>query len=109
MRKSNGTKHPKQINCYLVTAILIFSPVPNGKHRKTRIFHLEQEEGVTEGDENLKKFITNYYKGLLGNRLAVISHWWSLLRLTSRKVWQLKNEILINERFSEAKIKETIF
>jgi hypothetical protein len=40
--------------------------VANGKHRKTRIFSLDQEEGVIEGDENLKKYITNYYKGLFG-------------------------------------------
>jgi hypothetical protein len=39
--------------------------VANGKHRKTRIFHLDQDEGV-KGDVNLKKFITNYYKGLFG-------------------------------------------
>ena len=25
---------------------------------------LEQEEGVIEGDDNLKKYITNYYKKL---------------------------------------------
>jgi hypothetical protein len=39
-----------------------FHLATNGKHRKTRIFRLEQDEGVIEGDENLKKFITNYYK-----------------------------------------------
>ena len=43
-----------------------FHLVANGKHRKTRIFRLEQEEGVIEGDKNLKKFITNYYKGHFG-------------------------------------------
>ena len=42
-----------------------FHLVANGKHRKTRIFRLEQE-AVIEGDENLKKFITNYYRGLFG-------------------------------------------
>jgi len=30
------------------------------------IFQLEQEEGIIEGGENLKKFITKYYKGLFG-------------------------------------------
>lgn len=38
----------------------------NGKHRKTWIFLLDQDDGVIEGDGNLKKFITNYYKGLFG-------------------------------------------
>jgi len=40
--------------------------VANGKHRKTRIFRLDQDDGVIEGGGNLKKFITNYYKGLFG-------------------------------------------
>jgi hypothetical protein len=29
---------------------------------KTRIFQLEQEEGIIEGDDKLKSYITNYYK-----------------------------------------------
>jgi len=40
--------------------------VANGKHRKTRIFRLHKDDGVIEGGGNLKKFITNYYKGLFG-------------------------------------------
>ena len=43
-----------------------FHLVVSGKHRKTRIFRLEQEEGVISGDSNLKKYITNYYKNLFG-------------------------------------------
>jgi hypothetical protein len=43
-----------------------FQLVAKGKHRKTRIFRLEQEDCVIEGDENLKCFITSYYKGLFG-------------------------------------------
>lgn len=43
-----------------------FQLVANGKRRKTRIFRLEQEEGIIEGEENLKKYITKYYKGLFG-------------------------------------------
>jgi hypothetical protein len=30
--------------------------------RQERIFQLEQEVGLIEGDENLKRYITNYYK-----------------------------------------------
>jgi hypothetical protein len=59
VKKSNGIKEPRQLSCYLVA---------NGKHTKTRIFCLEQEEGTIEGEENFKKFITNYYKGLFGER-----------------------------------------
>ena len=41
-----------------------FQLVANGKRRKTRILRLEQEEGVIEGEENLKSYITNYYRKL---------------------------------------------
>jgi hypothetical protein len=32
-----------------------FQMIANGKRRKTRIFRLEQEEGVVEGEEILKR------------------------------------------------------
>jgi predicted metal-dependent hydrolase len=35
-------------------------------NRKTRIFRLEQEEGLIHGDAELKKYITTYYKKLFG-------------------------------------------
>lgn len=34
-----------------------FQMVASGKRRKTRIYRLEQEEGVIEGEENLQKYI----------------------------------------------------
>ena len=40
--------------------------IANGKHRKKRIFQLEQEEGTIVGQENLKLYITEYYKKLFG-------------------------------------------
>jgi len=43
-----------------------FHQVANGKHRKTHIFRLEQEEGLIRGDAELKSFITRYYKSLFG-------------------------------------------
>jgi hypothetical protein len=43
-----------------------FQMIANGKRRKTRIFRLEQEEGVVEGEEILKDYITKYYKDLFG-------------------------------------------
>jgi hypothetical protein len=39
----------------------------NGRYRKMRMYQLEQEEGVIVGEENLKTYITNYYKGLFGS------------------------------------------
>jgi hypothetical protein len=38
----------------------------NGRHRKKLIHSLIQEEGLIEGHEELKSYITSYYKGLFG-------------------------------------------
>ena len=43
-----------------------FHLIANGKHRKKRIFQLEQDEGTILGQKNLKVYITNYYKQLFG-------------------------------------------
>ena len=43
-----------------------FHLIANGKHRKKRIFQLEQDEGTILGQTNLKTFITEYYKKLFG-------------------------------------------
>jgi len=43
-----------------------FQLVANGRHRKTRIFQLEQDEGTIVGHDNLKTYITEYYKNLFG-------------------------------------------
>jgi hypothetical protein len=45
---------------------MYFHMVANRKRRKTRIFRLEQEDGVVEGKEKLKCYITDYYKKLFG-------------------------------------------
>ena len=43
-----------------------FHLIANGKHRKKRIFQLEQDEGTILGQDNLKLYITEYYKQLFG-------------------------------------------
>jgi hypothetical protein len=43
-----------------------FHSLANGRHRKKRICSLIQEEGTIEGHEQLKSYITNYYKCLFG-------------------------------------------
>jgi exonuclease III len=43
-----------------------FHLIANGKHRRKKIFQLEQDEGTIVGQENLKNYITEYYKGLFG-------------------------------------------
>jgi hypothetical protein len=41
-----------------------FQLVANGKYRKLRIFQLQHEGQIIEGDDALKKHITRYYKNL---------------------------------------------
>jgi mannosylglycoprotein endo-beta-mannosidase len=43
-----------------------FHCVANGRHRKKLIRSLVQDEGTIEGHDQLKSFITSYYKGLFG-------------------------------------------
>jgi hypothetical protein len=39
-----------------------FHLMANGRYRKKRIFQLEQEEGTIIGEENLRLYISNFYK-----------------------------------------------
>ena len=43
-----------------------FHEVANGRHWKKIIHSLQQDEGTIEGHEQLKSYITNYYKNLFG-------------------------------------------
>lgn len=43
-----------------------FHLIASGKHRKTRIFQLQDGDQIIKGDEALTKYITFYYKGLFG-------------------------------------------
>jgi hypothetical protein len=43
-----------------------FHLVANGKHRRKKIFQLEQDEGTIVGQDSLKVYITEYYKNLFG-------------------------------------------
>jgi len=82
--------------------------VASGKHRKTRIFQLEQEEGLICGDIELKKYITKYYKKLFGppdNNFVSMDE---LLRDDIPHVSPQENELLV-ETFSESEVKEAIF
>lgn len=82
--------------------------VANGKHRKTCIFQLEQEEGVICGDNELKKFITKYYKKLFGppdNNFVSMD---VTLCDNIPQVSPQENEFLVAS-FSENEIKEAIF
>jgi hypothetical protein len=52
-----------------------FHSVANGRHRKKRIHSLVQDEGMIEGIDNLKNYITTYYKNLFGAPEEVTSLW----------------------------------
>jgi mannosylglycoprotein endo-beta-mannosidase len=43
-----------------------FHSMANGRHRKKLIHSLVQEESLIEGHEQLKSYITSYYKGMFG-------------------------------------------
>jgi hypothetical protein len=44
-----------------------FHLIANGKHRRKNFFQLEQEEGTIVGQDNLKTYISEYYKNLFGD------------------------------------------
>jgi len=85
-----------------------FHMVANGKRRKTRIFELEQEGDVIKGQENLKIFITKYYKDLFGssqkNNLSLDESQINDIPQISQE----ENELL-TETFTEKEVREAIF
>jgi hypothetical protein len=44
-----------------------FHLVANGKHRKTRIFQLEEDDHLIQGDDQLNNYIIDYYQGLFSH------------------------------------------
>jgi hypothetical protein len=44
-----------------------FHRVANGKHRKTRIFQLEEGDHLIHGDDQLSNHIIDYYQSLFGH------------------------------------------
>jgi hypothetical protein len=82
--------------------------VANGKRRKTRIFRLEQDEGIIEREEQIKSYITKYYKNLFGSSEAGRLSLNESLVEDIPEVTDTESEMLVDE-FSEKKIKETVF
>ena len=85
-----------------------FHLVANGKHRKQHIYQLEREDGIIVGDEQLKSYITDYYKGLFGpsedNTISLQEN----LTDDIPQVSSAENDILISP-FSEQEIREAVF
>jgi hypothetical protein len=66
-RNSNGTNDPKlSLSLREIPIQRYFHGIANGKHQKKRIHSLVQDDGRIEGHEQLKAYITNYYKNLFG-------------------------------------------
>jgi hypothetical protein len=80
-----------------------FHLIANGKHRKKKIFQLEQEEGTIVGEDNLKVYITEYYKKLFGDP---ITNSFSLMEERTEDIPQLSNEEndLLTANFTEKEV-----
>ena len=82
--------------------------IANGKHRKKTIYSLDHEGSKIEGQANLKRFITKFYKELFGEPEE------SLLTLDEDdnqdivQVSQTKNDLL-TAPFTEKEVKEAVF
>jgi hypothetical protein len=82
--------------------------VANGKHRKKIIFSLDSDDGIIEGQANLKSYITQFYKGLFWEP-ECSSFALDFDRVDDiPQVSQAENDILIVP-FSEAEVKAAIF
>jgi hypothetical protein len=66
-----------------------FHLVANMKNRKKRIFQLEQDEGTIVSQENIKTYISEYYKSLIG---VPISSECNLVESANQDIPQLSQE-----------------
>jgi hypothetical protein len=80
----------------------------NDKHRKTRIFQLEDGNIIISGDAQLKGYITGYYKNLFGPSEEPLIDLDESQREDIPLVSDLENELLIAP-FSEEEVRAAIF
>ena len=80
----------------------------NGRHRKKLIHSLVQDEGTIEGHEQLKSYITNYYKGLFG---APEEGNFSMDESRTDDIPQVSDEenSLLSAPYSEDEVKKAVF
>jgi hypothetical protein len=85
-----------------------FQLLANGKHRKTCIFQLQEGNHVIKGDEQLKTYITEYYKKPI----------WATKRGRCPPKRYRRDDIIqvsdednenLTAEFTEKEVKETIF
>ena len=85
-----------------------FQMLANGRHRKKRIFTLDQDEGRIEGDAPLKDFITKYYKDLFGPSSETTLEMDESICHDIQQVSAAENEFLTSA-FTEEEIRTAIF
>ena len=84
-----------------------FQMIANGKHRKKCIFSLEHEGNKIEGQNNLKNYITQFYKELFGP--SEDNHFTLSDRMDDiPQVSMAENEFL-TAPFTEKEIRDAIF
>jgi mannosylglycoprotein endo-beta-mannosidase len=85
-----------------------FHSVANGRHRKKRIHSLVQDEGMIEGLDNLKSYITNYYKNMFG---ALEEGNFSLDETCTDDIPQvsIEDNDLLTAKYSEEEVRKAIF
>jgi hypothetical protein len=92
-RRENNTKY--------------FHLIANGKHRKKKIFQLEQAEGTIIGQENIKNYITEFCKNLFG---PPSNNFFSLVEEENQDIPQfsnVENDILTAD-FTAEEVSEAI-
>jgi uncharacterized protein (DUF488 family) len=85
-----------------------FQLIANGKHRKTRIFQLQHEDRITEGEKELSDYVTSYYKNLFS---AQIDNAFTLDEMRVDDINQVSEEEnnLLIKHFTEDEVREAIF
>jgi hypothetical protein len=84
-----------------------FHLIANGKHRRKKIFQLEQDEGTIVGEENIRVYISEYYKNLFG---PPVDNSFTLVESENSDIPQVspeENSILIAD-FSEEEVYNAI-
>jgi hypothetical protein len=85
-----------------------FQLIANGKHRKTRIFQLQHDERVIEGEEALSEYITNFYKELFAAPSGSSCTLDETRVVDINQVTVEENNLLIHP-FTEEEVRDAIF
>jgi hypothetical protein len=84
-----------------------FHLLANGRYRKTRIFQLQEGDNLINGDDELKKHITTYCKGLFSRSEE------SSITLDARRTKDIpqvtKEENLILVEFTQDEVRKAVF